>query len=455
MDFLPLHFNLRGAPVLLVGGGEIARRKAVLISEAGAVLVCVAPKLEFDLTALSADHAWREKTFEAADVVGMRLVVAATDDALVNERVSLAAQAQNLPVNVVDQPSLSTVIFPAIVNRSPVLLSVGTGGSSPVLTRYLREQLEALVPQSLVRVATYLKSRRPRLKAAIPDIRTRRITTEAFFAGPGFSHAEAGEDDLADGYLFEPSQGFGEVFLVGAGPGDPDLLTLKALQLLQRADVILYDNLVSAKVLDRARRDATFEYVGKQSGLNSTPQNSINARLVTLARQGLRVVRLKGGDPFIFGRGGEELAELIEAGIAFQVVPGITAASGCAAYAGIPLTHRDYAQSVRFVTGHPKNASVDLPWHEMISPGQTLVFYMGLGGLSDICTQLIRHGKAVETPVAVISKGTTLESVSVMGDLETTPGLVARAQLPSPTLIIVGEVLRAPSVRPLLVKAID
>ena len=454
MDFLPLHFNLRGAPVLLVGGGEIARRKAVLINEAGAVLVCVAPKLEFDLTALSADHAWREKTFDASDVVGMRLVVAATDDALVNERVSLAAQAQNLPVNVVDQPSLSTVIFPAIVNRSPVLLSVGTGGSSPVLTRYLREQLEALVPQSLVRVATYLKSRRPRLKAAIPDIRTRRITTEAFFAGPGFSHAEAGEDDLADGYLFEPTQGVGEVFLVGAGPGDPDLLTLKALQLLQRADVILYDNLVSAKVLDRARRDATFEYVGKQSGLNSTPQNSINARLVTLARQGLRVVRLKGGDPFIFGRGGEELAELIEAGIAFQVVPGITAASGCAAYAGIPLTHRDYAQSVRFVTGHPKNASVDLPWHEMVSPGQTLVFYMGLGGLSEICTQLIRHGKAVETPVAVISKGTTPESVSVMGDLETTPGLVARAQLPSPTLIIVGEVLRAPSVRPLLVKAI-
>ena len=455
MDFLPLHFNLRGAPVLLVGGGEIARRKAVLISEAGAVLICVAPPLEFDLRALSAHHAWREKTFEAADVVGMRLVVAATDDALVNERVSLAAQAQNLPVNVVDQPSLSTVIFPAIVNRSPVLLSVGTGGSSPVLTRYLREQLEALVPQSLVRVATYLKSRRPRLKAAIPDIRTRRITTEAFFAGPGFSHAEAGEDDLADGYLFEPSQGFGEVFLVGAGPGDPDLLTLKALQLLQRADVILYDNLVSAKVLDRARRDATFEYVGKQSGLNSTPQNSINARLVTLARQGLRVVRLKGGDPFIFGRGGEELAELIEAGIAFQVVPGITAASGCAAYAGIPLTHRDYAQSVRFVTGHPKNASVDLPWHEMVSPGQTLVFYMGLGGLSDICTQLIRHGKAVETPIAVISKGTTPESVSVMGDLETAPGLVARAQLPSPTLIIVGEVLRAPSVRPLLAKAID
>jgi uroporphyrin-III C-methyltransferase/precorrin-2 dehydrogenase/sirohydrochlorin ferrochelatase len=455
VDFLPLHFNLRGAPVLLVGGGEIARRKAVLISEAGAVLVCVAPKLEFDLTALSADHAWREKTFEAADVMGMRLVVAATDDAVVNEAVSRAAQAQNLPVNVVDQPSLSTVIFPAIVNRSPVLLSVGTGGSSPVLTRYLREQLEALVPQSLVRVAAYLKSRRPRLKAVIPDIRTRRITTEAFFAGPGFSHAEAGEDDLADGYLFEPTQGVGEVFLVGAGPGDPDLLTLKALQLLQRADVILYDNLVSAKVLDRARRDATFEYVGKQSGLNSTPQNSINARLVTLARQGLRVVRLKGGDPFIFGRGGEELAELIEAGIAFQVVPGITAASGCAAYAGIPLTHRDYAQSVRFVTGHPKNASVDLPWHEMVSPGQTLVFYMGLGGLSEICTQLIRHGKAVETPVAVISKGTTPESVSVMGDLETTPGLVARAQLPSPTLIIVGEVLRAPSVRPLLVKAID
>lgn len=455
MDYLPLHFNLRGALVLLVGGGEIARRKAVLLSEAGAVLRCIAPRLEFDLNDLSADHEWQQKVFDDNDLEGACLVVAATDDAMVNAQVSRTAQARQLPVNVVDQPDLSTVIFPAIINRSPVLLSVGTGGSSPVLTRFLREQLEALVPQTLVRVAEYLKSRRPKLKTVIPDIRTRRITTEAFFAGPGFSHAEAGEDDLADGYLFSPEAAVGEVFLVGAGPGDPDLLTLRALQLLQRADVILYDNLVSAKVLDRARRDATLQYVGKQSGLSSTSQASINAQLVTLARQGLRVVRLKGGDPFIFGRGGEELTELIEAGIPFQVVPGITAASGCAAYAGIPLTHRDYAQSVRFVTGHPKNASVDLPWAEMVSPGQTLVFYMGLGGLSDICAQLIRHGKAISTPVAVISKGTTPEAVSVMGDLETIPGLVARAQLPSPTLIIVGEVLRAPSVRPLSVRAID
>jgi len=446
VDYLPLHFNLRAAPVLLVGGGVIAERKANLLMEAGARLTVVAPECQFELPEASGPHHWIARGFETSDVSGMRLVVAATNDLAVNQKVSIAAQAQAIPVNVVDQPDLSTVIFPAIVNRSPVLMSVGTGGGSPVLTRLLRQQLEALVPDTMVRVAKYLTSRRPRLKSFYPDIDVRRKAAETFMAGPGIGYAERDAWSVADDYLFSDlGASRGEVYLVGAGPGDPDLLTLRALQLMQKADVILYDNLVSPKILDRARRDADRVYVGKRGGLASTSQLSINEQLVLLARQGRRVVRLKGGDPFVFGRGGEELEALVKAQIPFQVVPGITAASGCAAYAGIPLTHRDYAQSVRFVTGHPKNQQVDLPWREFISEGQTLVFYMGLGGLAEICAQLIRHGKAVDTPVAVISKGTTPESVLVKGNLETTPGLVARAQLSSPTLTIVGEVINAPS----------
>jgi len=292
-------------------------------------------------------------------------------------------------------------------------------------------------------LAEYLGSRRRELKNSFTDIESRRRRTEAFMESPGAELAMSGEGEKADAYLYadDISSVAGEVYLVGAGPGDPDLLTLRALQLMQKANIVLYDNLVSPRVLDRVRRDATLEFVGKRSGYKSTSQEDINELLVRLAQEGNRVLRLKGGDPFIFGRGGEEITPLIEKNIPFQVVPGITAASGCAAYAGIPLTHRELSQSVRFVTGHPKNGQVDLAWKELSHANETVVFYMGLGGLASICQQLVAHGRNAGTPVAIISKGTTPEQQVLKGTLETITGLAARTQVQTPTLIIVGEVV--------------
>jgi uroporphyrin-III C-methyltransferase/precorrin-2 dehydrogenase/sirohydrochlorin ferrochelatase len=263
-------------------------------------------------------------------------------------------------------------------------------------------------------------------------------------SSPGAELAMAGRFEAADAYLDNPGDvaTAGEVYIVGAGPGDPDLLTLKALQLMQKADVILYDSLVSDAVLARVRRDAHKQSVGKRGGGESTGQETINDQLVRLAREGHRVLRLKGGDPFIFGRGGEEIEALARHGIPFQVVPGITAANGCAAYAGIPLTHRDYSQSVRFVTGHPRDGEVNLEWQEFAHKNQTIVFYMGLGGLEKICANLIAHGRAPETPVAIISRGTTPEQKVVVGTLDTIVSLVQTHEIKRPTLTIVGEVVK-------------
>ena len=443
MEYLPLHFDLQGRTVQLVGGGEIARRKASLLRRAGATLRVVAPEADADLLELLGhDCQHLAEAYDKRHIGGAVLAVAATDDELVNAQVSWDANDVGVPVNVVDAPALSSVIFPAIVDRDPVLISVGTGGASPVLTRYLRTLFESLVGEGYAALGRFLGDKRPWLKARYPDIDERRKVTEQFMASPGASLAMQGRVEAAMPYLeADEKPETGEVALVGAGPGDPDLLTLKALQWLQKADVILYDNLVSDAVLDRARRDATMEFVGKRSGYKSTHQEDINDLLVRLAREGNRVVRLKGGDPFVFGRGGEEMASLIEHEIPFEVIPGITAASGCAAYAGIPLTHRDHAQSVRFVTGHPVNGKVELPWRDYAAPGQTLVFYMGLGGLATICASLIANGRAAETPVAIISRGTTPEQKLLMGTLESAPGLAARMQIESPTLTIIGEVV--------------
>jgi len=444
MRYLPLHVDLQGRTVLVIGGGEIARRKVELLLRAGASIHLIAPEV---IPALR--ESLENNVIDTSVYTGLppgltpALVVAATDDAALNEAVSVDARTANIPVNVVDAPDLSTVVFPAIIDRDPVLVSVGSSATSPVLTRSVREQIEALLPDGLSRLATYLGDRRRQLKAVLPDLERRRRHTEWFLNSPGSRAVETEDLDRADEYLLQPSAEVitGEVFLVGAGPGDPDLLTLKALQLMQRADVVLYDNLVSPKVLDRVRRDASMEFVGKRSGYRSTSQEDINELLVRLALEGHRVLRLKGGDPFIFGRGGEEITALVQHEIPFQVVPGITAASGCAAYAGIPLTHRELSQSVRFVTGHPKNGQVDLPWRELTHDNETVVFYMGLGGLTSICSQMIQHGRRAETPVAIISKGTTPEQQVLKGSLETMPGLVARTQIQSPTLIIVGDVI--------------
>ena len=450
MDYLPLFFDLRPRLCLVVGGGEIAYRKVELLLSAQANIRLVAPSVSDALiSSLSGDnHEVIHREVAEQDFGQVDLVISATDIKSVNAWVAAEAKARRIPVNVVDDLDLTNVVFPAIVDRSPLVAAVSTGGASPVLTRKIRNLLETLVPESMKYVAQFLGRERQALKQRIPDVEQRRRVTERFMESPGFSHAQQQDSDLARKLLDDmvkqaddPSLTQGEVYVLGAGPGDPDLLTLKALQLMQQADVVLYDNLVSQGVLDRARRDATKIYVGKKGGGDSTAQETINDKLVRLAKEGHRVCRLKGGDPFVFGRGGEEIESLIDEHIPFQVVPGISAANGCAAYAGIPLTHRDYSQSVRFVTGHPKNGQVDLAWSEFAHKNQTIVFYMGLGGLATICQQLIQHGREVGTPIAVVASGTTPEQRVVVGDLGNIVELVEQAELKRPTLIIVGEVV--------------
>lgn len=448
METLPLGFRLRGQRVLLVGGGDIAARKASLVLRAGGVITLVAPEVLDSLTREVEQGGGQvlRRAFLPDDVRGSLLVIAATDDEAVNRAVSEASRALGIPVNVVDAPALCTVIFPAIVDRSPLLISISSNGVSPVLARRLRGRIESMIPAAYGRLAALMGEFRQQAKAHYPEASPRRAFWESVLDGEIPERVFGGREDEARALLAarlarpddKPS---GEVYLVGAGPGDPDLLTFKALRLMQQADVVVYDRLVSAPILDLCRRDAEKIYVGKARADHALPQESINALLVRLAQSGQRVCRLKGGDPFIFGRGGEEIEELAQAGIPFQVVPGITAASGCAAYAGIPLTHRDHAQSVRFVTGHLKDGTPDLPWAELVHPNQTLVLYMGLVSLVPIRERLLAHGLAEDTPVAMISKGTTPEQQVITGTLGDIVERLAGHPLPAPTLIIVGEVV--------------
>jgi uroporphyrin-III C-methyltransferase/precorrin-2 dehydrogenase/sirohydrochlorin ferrochelatase len=449
MDFLPLFHNLKGRPVLVVGGGEIALRKARLLSEAGAVLRVVAPEVEAQLSELVAQGGGQTiiRGYLAADLSGCVLAIAATDDEPLNEQVSKDAKALGMPVNVVDSPQLCTVIFPAIVDRSPLMIAVSSGGDAPVLARLMRARIETWVPAVYGELAGLAKKFRSQVKAKFADVQQRRVFWEEVFQGSVAERALAGQAQEAERLLEEKLSGaepktLGEVYLVGAGPGDPDLLTFRALRLMQQADVVLYDRLVAPAILDLCRRDADRIYVGKQRAAHAVPQDQINQLLVTLAKEGKRVLRLKGGDPFIFGRGGEEIEELAAHDVPFQVVPGITAASGCAAYAGIPLTHRDHAQSVRFVTGHLKDGSCDLPWSELVAPSQTLVFYMGLVGLPVICQQLIAHGRAADTPAALVQQGTTINQRVFTGTLANLAERVANEQVQAPTLVIIGEVVQ-------------
>lgn len=449
MDFLPLFHNLRGRRVLVVGGGEIALRKARLLAEAGVTLRVVAPRIEPGLRSLVEQGGGELilRGYREADLYGCVLVIAATDDEQLNARVSRDACARNLPVNVVDAPELCSVIFPAIVDRSPLMVAVSSGGDAPVLTRLMRARLETLIPSAYGRLAGLAQKFRGAVKQRFADVQQRRVFWEEVFQGPVAEQVLAGREAEAERLLADKLAGsrereLGEVYLVGAGPGDPDLLTFRALRLMQQADVVLYDRLVAPAIVDMCRRDAERIYVGKRRSEHALPQEQINQQLVVLAKQGKRVLRLKGGDPFIFGRGGEEIEELAAEGIPFQVVPGITAASGCSAYAGIPLTHRDYAQSVRFVTGHLKDNSCNLPWGDLVAPGQTLVFYMGLVGLPVICEQLIRHGCAADMPAALVQQGTTPSQRVFTGTLADLPQLVAQHEVHAPTLVIVGEVVR-------------
>ncbi|WP_024642110.1 siroheme synthase CysG [Pseudomonas syringae] len=449
MEFLPLFHNLRGSRVLVVGGGEIALRKSRLIADAGAVLRVVAPEIEAQLSELVVQSGGEMilRGYSECDLDGCVLIIAATDDEPLNAQVSRDARLRCVPVNVVDAPALCTVIFPAIVDRSPLVIAVSSGGDAPVLARLIRAKLETWIPSSYGQLAGLAARFRNQVKGLFPNVQQRRAFWEEVFQGAIADRQLAGQGAEAERMLIakiagEPPPETGEVYLVGAGPGDPDLLTFRALRLMQQADVVLYDRLVAPTILDLCRRDAERVYVGKRRAEHAVPQEQINQQLVALAKQGKRVVRLKGGDPFIFGRGGEEIEELAAHGIPFQVVPGITAASGCAAYAGIPLTHRDHAQSVRFITGHLKNGTTDLSWSDLVAPAQTLVFYMGLIGLPVICEQLIRHGRSADTPAALVEQGTTVNQRVFTGTLANLPQLVAEHDVHAPTLVIIGEVVK-------------
>jgi uroporphyrin-III C-methyltransferase/precorrin-2 dehydrogenase/sirohydrochlorin ferrochelatase len=449
VEYLPLFFQLRGSRVLLVGGGKVALRKARLLTRAGAMVICVSPDIDHELEGMlkGTGGDWIIGRYSSDHLEGVALVVAATPDERVNEQVAADAGRRQLPVNVVDCPELCSFIFPSIVDRSPLVIGISSSARSPVLARLIRSRIEALVPAAYGRLAEFTGRFRDAVKAVATEEGQRRRFWEQVVNGPVGELVLAGREDeaaaLVQQYLDRPreAQPLGEVYLIGAGPGDPDLLSFKAARLLQLADVVLYDRLVTPEILDLARRDAERIYVGKRRAKHALAQGQINQLLLDLARKGLCVARLKGGDPFIFGRGGEEIEQLSSHGIPFQVVPGITAASGCASYAGIPLTHRDHAQSVRFVTGNLKSDRVDLPWEELVTEWETLVFYMGLQGLDTICRELIAHGRDPATPVAIIEQGTTRNQRTLTGTLETLPEKVKENTVHAPTLLIVGGVV--------------
>jgi len=436
-------------PCLVVGGGDIALRKINLLLKANAAITCVSKECCDGIEKLVKNNQiiYIEKAFEASDIDRQVLIVSATDDSTLNTHVSELAKVANIPVNVVDSPDLCSFIMPSIVDRSPIVIAISSAGKAPVLARLIRAKLESTIPHAYGKLAELAGNFRDQVKAKFNNIEDRRYFWEKTFSGIVAEKVFSGKADEAkvdlqaqlDG---SADSGVGEVYLVGGGPGDPDLLTFKALRLMQQADVILYDRLVSDGVMELVRRDAELIYVGKERDNHAVPQGDINQLLVDLAKQGRRVCRIKGGDPFIFGRGGEEIETLAENNVPFQVVPGITAASGCSAYSGIPLTHRDYSQSCRFVTGHLKDGSMNLPWNELAVEQQTIVFYMALVGARHLSEQLISHGMRGDMPVALIEKGTTPDHQVYVTTLAELPDLVENTTIHAPTLIIVGEVVK-------------
>jgi uroporphyrin-III C-methyltransferase/precorrin-2 dehydrogenase/sirohydrochlorin ferrochelatase len=450
LNYFPVFFDLTGQRVLIVGGGEVALRKISLLERTGALITVVAPEIAPELMALAAAGKLKLaiREFEPADLDGARLVIVATARRAVNRWIANLSESRNIPVNVVDDAQASRFIVPAIIDRDPVLVAISTGGTSPVLARRLRERLEALIPARIGELATWLKALRRASRRRLRDTDERRRFFEAVVDGPAgrrfIDGDQPGAQRIAQQLLAATSaapRAAGDVTLVGAGPGDPELLTLKALRALQDADVILHDRLVPPGVLDLARRDAARVCVGKAAGSIGSTQEDINALLIELARQGKRVVRLKGGDPFVFGRGGEELQALAKARINFSVVPGITAALGVAAYAGIPLTHRDFAHSVTFVTGHAQGQGPEPDWRALAMPGATAVFYMGLARLDHIVEKLLQHGALGERPAGIIAQGTTANQRVITATLATIRGLASKAHLESPALLVVGDVV--------------
>ena len=451
MEHYPVFLNLRDQPCLVVGAGKVAQRKVETLLQSGARVTLISPAIEQELSLILERYpqqaTYYAREFLDSDMDGMRLAIAATNQRAVNARVAELAHAANIPVNVVDKRSECSFITPSIVDRSPVCIAVSTGGASPVLARQLRMKLETMVPSSTGQLAAITENYRDRVKQRFATSDQRKQFWEQALNGPFAELVYNGHtkdaERMLDNMLAEPNlPKMGEVYLVGAGPGDPDLLTFRALRLMQQADVMVYDRLVAKSILDMANYNAERIYVGKQKSNHAVPQGEINDLLVKLAKQGKRVLRLKGGDPFIFGRGGEEIETLAENGVPFQVVPAVTAAAGCASYAGIPLTHRDYAQSCTFATGHLKDGTIDLDWEKLAKPSQTLVFYMGLTGIHVISEQLIAHGMPADIPAALVEQGTTRNQRVHIGTLQTLPALVKERKVRAPTLTIVGEVVQ-------------
>jgi len=443
--------DLRGKRAIVVGGGPVATLKAETLLRSGAQVTIVAPELCARLSELTLVGALRHeaKRFQPGDLVGAEIAIAATDDTAANEAVSAAAKSLRIPVNVADNAKLSTFIMPSVIDRPPLQIAISTAGASPVLARKLRSLIESLLPFAYGRLAALAARFRRASKERFPAPEARRRFWEDVMDGPvaemvlgGREQAaiDALEKMLAAGSTHDVPAGM--VYLVGGGPGDPGLLTLRALQVMQRADVVLYDHLVAKGILDLARREAERVYVGKQADNHALPQEDLNALMVRLAKQGKRVLRLKGGDPYVFGRGGEEIETLAAAGVAFEVVPGVTAACGAAAYAGIPLTHRDHAHSCVLVTGHLKDGTLDLNWDVLARPRQTVVIYMGVRGLAQLCEKLVAHGLPSDTPAALVEKATMSRQRVVEGTLATLAERAAQENAKPPALVIVGEVVK-------------
>ena len=449
MRYLPIWLDVKNKDCLMVGGGEVAARKAEMLLKSGAELTVVAPKLGVNLQRLVDEGLvqYLGRAFEEADLQGKRLVVAATDIASVNQQVHTAAQAQNVLINVVDSPEQCDYVNGAVVERENLTIAISSGGGAPVLTRVIKAKLETMIPAAYGSLSALVTRYREEVKAKL-GFKERRGFWERVLDGPVAEAALSGQSQRAEALLQEEIQrgseesDLGEVFLIGAGPGDPDLLTFKALRLLQKADVVVHDRLIAEPIMDLCRREAQRIYVGKLSADHSVPQEEISQMLVDLAKQGKKVARLKGGDPFMFGRGGEEIALLAEHNVPFQVVPGVTSATGCSSYAGIPLTHRDHAQACVFVTGHTKDDKLDhLNWQQLAQPQQTVVFYMGLKNVAEICQRLTDAGAPTNRPAALIEQGTTPQQRVLVGDLDSLAAMVEQHNIKPPSLIMVGDVI--------------
>ena len=449
MQYFPIFLDTTDLTCLVVGAGEVAARKVELLLKTSAHITVVAPWVCDTVQRFAKEHKIQllERPYSETDLINKQLVFVATDDSELNKQIHDQARAQKILVNVVDNTPLCQFITPSIVDRSPIIIAMSSGGVAPVLLRYLRQKLESVIPQKISLLGLFSEKFREFVKKRFNSVTERRYFWEDVLDGDIAENVLQGNGKVAEKKFFEKlnapdaSKTVGEVYLVGAGPGDPDLLTFRALRLMQKADVVVYDRLVSPEILELVRRDAEKIYVGKAKSKHTIPQDEINSLLAKEALAGNRVVRLKGGDPFIFGRGGEELETLIEHGVSFQVVPGITAASGAASYAGIPLTHRDHAKSVVFATGHLQDNSINLNWQGLAQPDQTIVFYMGLTGLPIICEQLVRHGLAATTPIAMVQSATTPDQKVVTGTLENIQNKAKAANIKPPALIIVGSVV--------------